>query len=455
MATAHPEGEVFFRKSSLKLGTFNADDPRSFYGHFLIEFASNEYFARQHLELPPERTHPRSTYRRERASGVPDRQWRYGFWEELPVSLGQPASIRRRFNVPLETTVNRFRDRANGGAQHVWVHPCPMPTEQETWAWFDMLIPIRAIYLPLSQVAEESFPHLCTYVQIVFYQQGVRDVWRPNQGRFLSHTFTTTHGVGFALGFTLGINIHESMKLLGLPPKLRNTNIWREKLIVIRGRDEIRTQTRTPLPPPRFDFVDFINANFAVEVIWKPVPPRSSFLLNLIENLITAALGPGPCQWAANGGWLPDYLDAMRSSCRSMGKYIDPGVLGGVRAISRRGLLLPPATDGNHSNESQVVVPPAQTSTSTMEDSVESSNLADVGPSAVLLSGLRIIAFSATSGKTAHQDGELHSDILRRAVRCDAMSLEEAFAVQRGLEALPDGGDDSEDGEISKLLRSR
>lgn len=67
-----------------------------------------------------------------------------------------------------------------------------------------------------------------------------------------------------------------------------------------------------------------------------------------------------------------------------------------------------------------------------------------------MLDGLRTLAFS-TNSSNSDQDGELHSEGLRRAVNSGAMSLPEAFVVQKGTEAkhehIPedDGPDDKPD----------
>lgn len=119
MAAAHPEGEVFFLRRSLRLGGFDAENPQHFYSHFLVEWVSNEPFAVQQGSDVPLRTHPRADYLRQRATGVPARRWRYGFWSHLPVSLGPYENVRRRYRIPLQNVVNRYSDRYHGGPQIV------------------------------------------------------------------------------------------------------------------------------------------------------------------------------------------------------------------------------------------------------------------------------------------------------------------------------------------------
>ncbi|KAE8404939.1 hypothetical protein BDV37DRAFT_103830 [Aspergillus pseudonomiae] len=443
MAAAHPEGEVYFQRSSLRfsnnLGFFDAENANHFYSHFLIEWVTNEAMAREVRGLPePNHRGPRSQYLRERPSGVP-RTW-FGFWSHLPVSYGSNNNIRRWAQIPLERNPAEFRDRDRGGAQKVRVHPCPLPTEQEQWIWIDLVTPIRAIYFPLSQQADQDFPQLCTYVQINFYHQSARDIWRPRINRFLSHEFTPEFGVGFAWGHSLGINVQECIKLLALTPRLRVTNIWREKLIVIREIGDIATGHLTPQVRPNlsFDFINFINANFAVDVIWKPVPPRNSFLLNLIENVVSAGLGLVPgvgpllsagfsvawlaitdpegfTEWAKNGGWALTWIEMVIGSADSMNGYIDPNWRGSPRQL----MATEETTDDQEGQEIQEV------------------DWDHIGPSDLLLDGLRIMAHSA-KGTKPPLDDHLHTEILRRAVECRNMSHSEALAIEQGLRAEPE-----------------
>ncbi|KAE8353679.1 hypothetical protein BDV28DRAFT_147847 [Aspergillus coremiiformis] len=436
MASAHPEGEVFFRRSSLRFNNnqqWNADSATFFYRHCLIEWVSNEPMARQSGRLPDHHTHPRSFYGRGRGPGM-FYNVHFGFWRQLPVSLGEHNNIRRCFQLELETSLTRFKEREQGAAQR-------------------LLTPIRAIYLPVAQFADEDFPHLCTYVQINFYQQGQRDIFRPHLGYFLRHQFTPEFGVGFHPTATMGLNIHECIKLLALPPKLRVTNIWRSRLVVIRHMGNIRHPTPQVIPRQFFDFINFINANFAVDVIWKPMPPQNRFILDLVSTVISAALGCvpgiGPLlsagftvawqaatdpdgfrEWARSGGWALTLIETVIGSADSMRGYVHPSWQGG----NPRLLEAAPASGEPGPVEAQ----------GEEKEQREEPDWEHAGPSELLLYGLRIMAFSATSGKSEH-DGILHTEILRRVVESGAMSLSEALAVERGLEALPE--DDVEGGE--------
>ncbi|OGM48634.1 hypothetical protein ABOM_002065 [Aspergillus bombycis] len=449
MAAAHPEGEVYFQRSSLRFANhltfFDANNANHFYSHFLIEWVSNVAMARQVRDLPqPNHEGPRSQYLRERPSGVP-RTW-YGFWSHLPVSYGRNNNISRWAQIPLETNPAEFRDSYNGGAQKVRVHPCPLPTTAEQWIWLDLVTPIRAIYFPLSQQADQDFPQLCTYVQINFYHQGRRDIWRPRINQFLGHDFTPELGVGFAWGHSLGIDVQECIKLLALTPRLRVTNIWREKLIVIREVGDIATGhlAQQVRPNLSFDFLDFINANFAVDVIWKPVPPRSSFLLNLIETVVSAGLGlvpgVGPLlsagfsvawmaitdpegfqEWATNGGWALTWIEMVIGSADSMNNYVDPNWRG-----SRRLLMATEETVDDKEGQE-----------------IQDADLEHIGPSDLLLYGLRIMAHSA-KGTKPPLDDHLHTEILQRAVECRNMSLAEAVMIEQGLKAAPESPEPEE-----------
>ncbi|PLB49350.1 hypothetical protein P170DRAFT_464790 [Aspergillus steynii IBT 23096] len=459
MASAHPEGEVYFQRSSLQFPGWSAARADQFYTHCLIEWVSNEPMGRRQGSAPNHATNPRSTYLREKGPGLFYNVW-FGFWSHLPVSLGERNRIRRIVRIPLETDVRRFKDRDNGAAQTVWVHPCPMPTEEEKWLWIDLIAPIRAVYFPLSQSADEDFPHLCTYVQVNFYQQGRRDVWRLPGNVFMAHHFSPQNGVGFANNHTMGINVQECIKLLALPPKLRTTNIWRERLIVIANYNLLGGSVVNISQLRHFDFIDFINANFAVDVIWKPVPPRNSFIRDLIGTVIAAGLGcvpgVGPLlsagfsvawqavtdpdgfrDWAREGGWALTVIETVIGSADSMRGYVHPRWKGSYNV--NRGRLLEGSTAAAGEGEEE------------QEERGEEGRVRDgdgdegqVAPSELLLHGLRIMAFSARSSRSRH-DGHLHTPILLRAVECGTLSVPEALAVERGLEALPE--QDPEDPE--------
>jgi hypothetical protein len=75
-------------------------------------------------------------------------------------------------------------------------------------------VPIRAVYFPVSQQTDEAFPGLCTFLQINFYNQGTRSVWRENYGSFLDHPFSRDSGIGFHHDHTLGINVPGKMQLV-------------------------------------------------------------------------------------------------------------------------------------------------------------------------------------------------------------------------------------------------
>lgn len=217
---------------------------------------------------------------------------------------------------------------------------------------------------------------------------------------------------------------------------------------MISGTNPIVSQLRT------FDFIDFINANFAVDVIWKPVPPQNSFIRDLIGTVISAGLGcvpgVGPLlsagfsvawqavtdpdgfrDWATNGGWVLTVVETVIGSADSMRNYVHPRWQGSYD-VNRRFLL-----EGD-------------TQTDTGQETPEEVRTKDetdwehVPPSELLLHGLRIMAFSARSSRSRH-DGQLHTPILLRAVEYGTLSIPEALAVERGLEALPD--DDSDDSE--------
>jgi len=98
-------------------GFIKAEEPKDFYGHFLVKYIWNQeaYHASYAANMP--RTHPRSTKR------VVDADWWntvYGYWAWLPFSYRYKRSeIKSLDKHYLCTNGNRFRDREIGGAAEV------------------------------------------------------------------------------------------------------------------------------------------------------------------------------------------------------------------------------------------------------------------------------------------------------------------------------------------------
>lgn len=206
--------------------------------------------------------------------------------------------------------------------------------------------------------------------------------------------------------------------LLSVPRKLRVTNIWKEKLVMFRKTQHIKTITPTtnPVPKRNLDFVTLVNASFAVELVWKPVPPQqTSFLTNLLGTILTSAAGLipgiGPVLavafsvgwqamtdpdgfkvWAKEGGWAESLVQAVVGSAPGAGKYIDKRWIGkGSFAANPFGA--PPAIE---------MAPEAGDEVS---DSVEQKNLDDYGPSPLLLQGLLELARDQKSeGEIGHEE---------------------------------------------------
>lgn len=263
----------------------------------------------------------------------------------------------------------------------------------------------------------------------------------------------------------------ECIKLLALPPKLRTTNIWQEKLIVIgsynmlSGTNPLLSQLRT------FDFIDFINANFAVDVIWKPVPPQNSFIRDLIGTVISAGLGcvpgVGPLlsagfsvawqavtdpdgfrDWANNGGWALTVIETVIGSADSMRGYVHPRWKGSYDVNPR-------AIEGSSQEEDrEKASQEVEGGDEREKDKEENEDLEHVGPSELLLHGLRIMAFSARSSRS-RQDGPLHTPILLRAVEAGTLSIPEALAVERGLEAVPENDPEEPDDPEGRELENQ
>jgi hypothetical protein len=273
------------------------------------------------------------------------------------------------------------------------------------------------------------------------------------------------------------------ISLLSLPRNLRVTNIWKEKLIVLRQTRSIKTITPTtnPVPKRNLDFVTLVNASFAVELTWRPVPPQqTSFLTNLLGTILSSAAGLipgiGPVlavafsvgwqaitdpdsfkAWAKEGGWAESVIQAVIGSAPGAGKYIDKNWIG-KGSFSSTPFGAPLAIE---------MAPEAGDEVS---DSVEQKNLDDYGPSPLLFQGLLDLARDQKSkgeigqeeagsegGETLsetrdanpdeeHGDREkcevsseemevaLKSSALARAVRTSILPAKDAVALEKWLE---------------------
>lgn len=232
----------------------------------------------------------------------------------------------------------------------------------------------------------------------------------------------------------------ECIKLLTLSRQLRGTNIWDEKLVMFRPRDDVMTVGAVGRPYVHMDFVDIVNSSFAVALQWKPVPaPNNPFVLQLLQTVLSAGLGlipgVGPLasamfsvaweamrdpdafeKWATEGGWALTMIQAVMGSAPSMSKYVhNSWKTGGGTSLSFGGL-----------NASSRVVE--------SDEDEKPIDLDTIGPSPVLLAGLRLITEPQKAPNAPNGNDKLELPLLLRARRTNAISLEDALALQQALE---------------------
>lgn len=174
MAMPYPEGEVFFKRSALKIAkgsgkdswSFNPDIAKDFASHILIEYIYNR---------PCGAGGPRS-YSCNAEVGSYKGYYPDSFsvmfsntTEKLPPNRANVRGIPMLKQVKIDTLNDAiaYRDRHSGGPDKVTIMPVPV-TAGAKYMFIDLFVPIRAIYLPLAQKVDKIHPDLCTYIMVDF-----------------------------------------------------------------------------------------------------------------------------------------------------------------------------------------------------------------------------------------------------------------------------------------------
>lgn len=165
MAIPYPQGEAFFRRSSLtseKPDRFNAENPAHFYSTMLFETIWNKeaYHGEKNCQG---HSNPRSDLKIVYGGGG----WKthYGNWSHIPFTYGnyaKPETVNRRIRHELCTGGYRFKKREWGDAYEVYFHILgygflvksklgtdfdyrqawfmfvPMPRREEEWIYIDV-----------------------------------------------------------------------------------------------------------------------------------------------------------------------------------------------------------------------------------------------------------------------------------------------------------------------------
>ena len=173
MAMPYPEGEVFFKRSALQLkGRFNPEDLKEFTSNILIEYVCNQTVYSRHY-----RAHPCFA-----TAG----NGKYYYSSSFNVMFSKEDDIGKTTRVVKIAPMNdgkELRDRANGGPNKVVIMPVPVKGG-ERYLYMDLLVPVRAVYLPLAQNASDMNEDLCTYIMVDFrFRKGVEMMFPDGAGR--------------------------------------------------------------------------------------------------------------------------------------------------------------------------------------------------------------------------------------------------------------------------------
>ncbi|GAB7332404.1 hypothetical protein MBLNU13_g04215t2 [Cladosporium sp. NU13] len=166
MALPYPEGEVFFKRSTLKNndggldpdnlkggsytrnhlnyceGKYNKREKYYYYNHMIVMFGSKEGF---------EKT-------------VQSRDGRH---------YSRHSDIKREIRIKLPGNTEEYEKRQKGGPLMTVMTPIELDPK-EPYMYIDLIFPIRAIYFPLAQKPSSVFPDLCSYLMVDFrLRQGI------------------------------------------------------------------------------------------------------------------------------------------------------------------------------------------------------------------------------------------------------------------------------------------
>ncbi|KAF5660059.1 hypothetical protein FHETE_9169 [Fusarium heterosporum] len=294
MASYYPEGECYFRRSSLTYsGGFSAERERDFYSHVLLEYQWNGWRAINQTS----RSHARSAWN----SGT-GQFWntRFGDWNRFWVGesrVRNPDQCIFQHGHANSLNWNECRDLDRGGPRKYILRPVRIHSQDAQWLWIDATIPLRAIYFPVVQTTDQAFPNLCTYVVIDFRHRTYLDIF--NVAGFSQRIQVNTQdGLGYRDDLTWGFNIPNIITYLTIPSKLRNpdqglfkTKVRGDELVVCANSNRSWAGTFTHTSFFReMDMADILSATFGVEVGWRPFE-YSSFLKNIILQVVELGLG--------------------------------------------------------------------------------------------------------------------------------------------------------------------
>ncbi|PWI64480.1 hypothetical protein PCL_09635 [Purpureocillium lilacinum] len=323
MAMPYPEGEVFFKRSALKIAkgngehpwSFNPDNAKDFASHILVEYIYNRPDGHDgkrcysvYSEVGGSKYYRPSSFNI-MFSNTQEKS-------ETPAGQGhKPRGVEMKRIIQVETLsdAKEYRDNANGGPDKVTILPIPVGKD-EKYMFIDLVVPVRAIYLPLAQKVDNLDPDLCTYIMIDFrfrkgvemmftgyypggdgmsYRYGMNRIYNPESMEQMIKKEAPTHpqhkpqpfsykeGLGRQAGRTLQIDLRGVYNLLIVPRQLRSPDKGLYKPAnpddsLIRNHPEGITTifNKTPAKIERdFQLLDYskvISDHFGVDVTWQP-----------------------------------------------------------------------------------------------------------------------------------------------------------------------------------------
>ena len=244
MPLPYPEGECYFKRSALKSGGWDAENLEHFGSHGLIEHVWNDWIdhgvnnsvwtestfvnGRSHLGYASD-PYPQQT------------NTNYTIYKELTVSFGHNkdgSNVDYLYRIGNCNNGSSYTDADKSGGWKICIRPCPVPSGYR-FMFVDIVQPIRAIYIPQLQQADEKYPELCSYVMIDYTKRDkvtMQSIVPHNNER--TFECDPTKGLGSTKGafnvpggrydvsrFTLCLDLAGLLNFLILSPDMRDSKM--------------------------------------------------------------------------------------------------------------------------------------------------------------------------------------------------------------------------------------
>ncbi|KAJ5646933.1 hypothetical protein N7490_003305 [Penicillium lividum] len=279
MAIPYPQGECFFKRSSLtseKPERFNAENPAHFYDTLIVEPIWNKvaYHGEKNCQ---NRSNPRSDLKVVYDGGG----WKthYGNWSHIPFTYGnyaKPETVNKRIRHELCTWGYRFKKREWGDAYEAWFMFVPMPRREEEWIYIDCR------FVNMKQVTME-------------YHKS------SGEGKDTSKVQTTvdcdtTFGLDVDEKTALAINPAKLVTTLIVPRDFRKLDAFTSNAVMLVDSSLI------PVAPLQqklssqciADWAVVMGANQGLSIEWKKRDYKGHWFVSYFKNAIYFAIGYVP-----------------------------------------------------------------------------------------------------------------------------------------------------------------